>query len=123
MVHGEDFGSISVPSASQPHRRCLAVGDRLQVAHEEVQPLVELEPGIEERLLVAQRESGREGGGVGLCSQLEEGAGDGLRGGSSPGGGEVGDRRIAPPGGDPQARVVPRQQAMPGHGFHGSGGL
>ena len=97
-------------------------GEVVEVAHEQVEALVHLEAGVEERPLLGGGQGGGEGDAVGPRGQLVE-----ARARRRP---RVGRPRpgvrwavVASPrhGAIAQAGVRARQEAVPGHGGHGSG--
>ena len=58
-VHGEDAGPISVVAASQLGGPGLQAGEPVEVANEQVQPLVHLEARVEEQALLRRRRARR----------------------------------------------------------------
>ena len=112
-------GPVGVVAASEldGHRLRQVV----EGSHEQVEPLVDLEPGLEERELVGHGERARDGGAVPAGGEVVDGAVDGCHRRTPAAGGDVGDGGVAAPGGHAEPGIGARQEAVAGHRRNGTG--
>ena len=96
-------------------------GEVVEGPNQEVEPLVDLEPGLLERQLVGRAERSGDGAGVPRRRELVDRTVHGGDGGPAAAGCDVGDGGVTSPGRHPKTRVGAREEAVPCHRRNGTG--